>query len=98
VGSRTVQVRGRGNGPIDAFCEAVSRSTGESVRVLGYHEHSVSSGADAQAVAYVELRLGDRTLFGVGQDGNIVTASLKAIVSGLQRAGVALAETVPSAE
>jgi 2-isopropylmalate synthase len=57
--------------------------------VLDYHEHAIASGADARAVAYLELRVGDRTLFGVGMDGNIVSASLKAIVSGLQRAGLA---------
>ncbi|MFO1265840.1 MAG: 2-isopropylmalate synthase [Rubrivivax sp.] len=92
IGERTFEIHGRGNGPIDAFCQGASRLAGEPVRVLNYHEHSVSSGADAQAVAYLELRLGDRTLFGVGQDGNIVTASLKAIVSGLRRAGVTLGE------
>ena len=50
---------------------------------------AVAAGADARAVAYLELRVGDRTLFGVGSDANIVSASLKAIVSGLQRAGLA---------
>lgn len=73
IGDTAVEVRGRGNGPIDAFCEGVSRATGEPVRVLGYHEHSVGSGADAQAVAYVELRLGACTLFGVG--AGIATSS-----------------------
>ena len=57
------------------------------VRVLDYHEHAIGSGADAQAVAYLELRIGDGlTLFGVGIDSNIVSASLKAITSGLHRA------------
>ena len=54
--------------------------------MLDYHEHAIGSGANAQAVAYLELRIGERTLFGVGMDSNIVSASLKAIVSGLQRA------------
>ena len=55
------------------------------LRVLDYHEHAIGSGADARAVAYLELRIGDaRTLFGVGIDANIVTASLKAIVSGVR--------------
>jgi 2-isopropylmalate synthase len=58
------------------------------IRVLDYHEHAVGAGSGAQAVAYLELRVGERTLFGVGADANIVSASLKAIVSGLQRAGV----------
>jgi 2-isopropylmalate synthase len=54
--------------------------------VLDYHEHAIGAGANAQAVAYLELRIGERTLFGVGIDSNIVSASLKAIVSGVQRA------------
>jgi 2-isopropylmalate synthase len=83
-------VRGKGNGPIDAFVNGLSEVTGEEVRVLGYHEHSVSSGANAHAIAYVELRVREQTHFGVGKDANIVTASLNAIVSGLQRAGVHL--------
>ncbi|MEJ8838893.1 2-isopropylmalate synthase [Ramlibacter sp. AN1133] len=86
---RALSVTGAGNGPIDAFVEGLSLALGEPVRVLDYHEHAIASGADARAVAYLELRVGDRTLFGVGMDANIVSASLKAIVSGLQRAGLA---------
>ena len=89
IAGATIAVRGAGNGPIDAFVEGLALATGESIRVLDYHEHAIASGADARAVAYLELRVGDRTLFGVGMDANIVSASLKAIVSGLQRAGLA---------
>jgi 2-isopropylmalate synthase len=67
------------------------------VRVLDYHEHATGSGANAQAVAYLELRIDEQTLFGVGLDANIVSASLKAIVSGLQRntaRDVASADTI----
>ncbi len=93
---RVVQVRGAGNGPIDAFVQGIARATGETIRVLDYHEHAVAAGADARAVAYLELRVGERTLFGVGSDANIVSASLKAIVSGLQRAGIAVNDKEPS--
>lgn len=86
MGGRAFGVRGTGNGPIDAFVEGLGRATGESIRVLDYHEHAIASGADARAVAYLELRVGERTLFGVGMDSNIVAASLKAIASGVQRA------------
>jgi 2-isopropylmalate synthase len=92
-GGGTLEVQGRGNGPIDAFCQGLSAHAGESIQVLGYHEHSVGAGANALAVAYLEMRIGERALYGVGQDGNIVTASLKAIVSGLRRAGIRLTET-----
>jgi 2-isopropylmalate synthase len=88
MGGRQFSVDGSGSGPIDAFVNGLNRHLGGSpVRVLDYHEHSIGSGADAQAAAYLELRIGDAlTLFGVGIDANIVSASLKAIVSGLQRA------------
>ncbi len=86
IGSRSLSIQGAGTGPIDAFVQALAAATGESLRVLDYHEHAIGSGANAQAVAYLELRVGQQTLFGVGIDANIVSASLKAIVSGLQRA------------
>ncbi len=86
VDGRPLSVRGTGNGPIDAFVEGLSAAVGEPVRVLDYHEHAIGAGANAQAVAYLELRVGSRTLFGVGMDANIVSASLKAILSGLRRA------------
>lgn len=77
---------GAGSGPIDAFVAALQASSGASIRVLDYHEHAVTSGADARAVAYVELRIGEQTRFGVGIDRSIVTASLNAVLSGLRRA------------
>jgi 2-isopropylmalate synthase len=86
LGGETRQVHGIGNGPIDAFVQGMAQATGEAIRVLDYHEHAVASGANARAVAYLELRVGERTLFGVGIDSNIVSASLKAIVSGVLRA------------
>jgi 2-isopropylmalate synthase len=76
----------RGAGPVDAFVAALAAQVGGCIRVLDYHEHAVGSGADARAVAYLELRIGEQTLFGVGIDRSIVTASLQAVVSGLQRA------------
>ncbi len=80
------KLKGEGNGPIDAFVKAMATVVGEPVTVVDYHEHALTGGADARAVTYIELKAGDgRTLFGVGLDGNIVTASLKAIVSALNR-------------
>ena len=83
---------GEGTGPIDAFVGALSEATGRSIRVLDYAEHAVSAGANAQAAAYVELRIDDaHVVYGVGMDANIVSASISAIVSGLERAPVAVA-------
>jgi 2-isopropylmalate synthase len=76
---------GRGNGPIAAFVDALA-AVGHDVRVLDYAEHALSEGGDARAAAYVECAIGERILWGVGIDPNIVTASLKAVVSAVNRA------------
>lgn len=79
-------LQGAGTGPIDAFIVGLNRVTGRTVRVLDYHEHAVQSGAAARAVAYLELRIDEQhTLFGVGMDSNIVSASFKAIISAVER-------------
>ncbi len=87
LGDRRLDIIGSGSGPIDAFVNGLNRHLDADMRVLDYHEHAIGSGADARAVAYLELRFGDAlTLFGVGIDTNIVSASLKAMTSGVQRA------------
>ncbi len=84
VGGERTELSGRGNGPIAAFCDALA-SIGHQVRVLDYAEHALSSGGDAMAAAYVECEIGDEIGWGVGLDANIVTASLKAVASALNR-------------
>ena len=79
------ELTGEGNGPIAAFVDAVS-AVGQDVRVLDYHEHALSSGGDAIAAAYVECAVGEKVLWGVGLDANIVTASLRAVISAVNRA------------
>ncbi|MEO4039706.1 2-isopropylmalate synthase [Micrococcus sp. NPDC078436] len=74
-----------GNGPIDAFL-AILAQDGTDVRVLDYTEHALSEGGSAMAAAYVEAAVGDRVLWGVGLDHNTTTASLKALVSAVNRA------------
>ena len=85
VDGDTTQLEGVGNGPIDAFTNLLS-GVGIDVRVLDYVEHALTSGEDAKAAAYVECAIGSRVLWGVGIDANIVTASLKAIISAVNRA------------
>ena len=91
VGGQVLTVQGVGAGPVAAFVDGLQQATGCTVAVLDYHEHAIGSGAQARAAAYLELRIGDtRTLFGVGIDANIVTASMKAVMSGLLRCGLPL--------
>jgi 2-isopropylmalate synthase len=78
------QLTGQGNGPIAAFCDALA-SVQVPVRVLDYAEHALSAGGDAMAAAYVECEIGDEIRWGVGLDANIVTASLKAVISAVNR-------------
>ncbi|MDO9286201.1 MAG: 2-isopropylmalate synthase, partial [Aquabacterium sp.] len=92
AGGQTVVLQGTGRGPVEAFVDGLQRATGVVMAVLDFHEHAIGAGAQARAAAYLELRIADtRTLFGVGIDGNIVTASMKAVVSGLLRSGATLA-------
>ena len=88
LGGKPVSIEGEGTGPVDAFVAGLNSTGLTQVKVMDYREHAIGSGANAQAVAYLELRVGDRTLYGVGVDADILTASLKGILSGLARAGV----------
>ncbi|PTU31187.1 2-isopropylmalate synthase [Stenotrophobium rhamnosiphilum] len=85
-GNNKQKISGQGNGPIDAFVTALQKLSNQKITVMDYHEHAIGAGADAKAITYVELRVdGGKPLFGVGMDSNIVTASLKAILCGLNR-------------
>jgi 2-isopropylmalate synthase len=78
------EVSGTGNGPISAFCDALA-SIDIDARVLDYTEHALTAGTDAQAAAYVECEIGGQVLWGVGVDTNTVTASLRAVLSAVNR-------------
>jgi len=83
-------ISGRGNGPIAAFVDALDRGCGIRLRVLDFVEHAVAAGTDATAVAYVEAAGPDgKVAWGVGMDANILTASLRAVVSAVARLGIA---------
>ncbi|GAA0299946.1 2-isopropylmalate synthase [Sphingomonas oligophenolica] len=75
-------ISGRGNGLISGVIAALSDTTGPQLDVVDYSEHAIGHGADAQAAAYVECRTSDgRTVFGVGIDADIATASVRAVLS-----------------
>src|SRR4030095_10614814 len=78
-------IKGSGNGPIAAFVDALGRDAGVSLELTDYTEHALGEGADASAVAYVEARTGAKTRGGGGVDANIVTASLRAVLSAVNR-------------
>ena len=80
-----LELSGQGNGPIAAFCN-ILKNHGVEVRVLDFHEHALSSGGDASAAAYLECEIGGQVFWGVGIDPNTTTASLKAVVSAINRA------------
>ena len=86
-GGKEVVLKGKGTGPIDAFMTAINAHTGEDMKIVSYHEHAVGVGAGTDAVAYVEIQRADGpVLFGVGRHANITKASLKAVVSAINRA------------
>jgi len=84
---KKVAIEGRGNGPVDAFVHALIDHTGRDFKLIDYHEHAVGRGADTDAVAFVEIEYADGPpLFGVGKDASITVASLKAVLSAVNRA------------
>ena len=85
VTGRDRQLSGRGNGPIDAFFNALSTVGIAGYRFVSYSEHAVSTGADSKAVSYIELSRGDETIFGVGLDHNISLSSIKGILCAINR-------------
>ncbi len=87
VGGSEVRLAGTGNGPVDAFVNALRQALGLDIHVQHYHEHALGVGEDANAAAYVQLRIGTglHAVYGVGLDPSIVTATLRAVVSAVNR-------------
>ncbi len=79
-------ISGKGNGPIDSYVDALKSQCNVDFRVIDYRERAIGVGADARAVAYVEIETPEGALFGVGEHVNIVTASLRAVTSAVNRA------------
>ncbi|MEL7612122.1 2-isopropylmalate synthase [Halomonas sp. ATBC28] len=77
-------LKGEGNGPLAAFVKALA-AAGHDVEIIDYHEHSRGQGADAEAIAYVEVRIDGKAVFGVGNDESITSASMKGVLSAINR-------------
>jgi 2-isopropylmalate synthase len=84
-GAGELSVSGVGNGPISAFSD-VLRKQDVDVKVNYYLEHTLSASGDAFAAAYIELEVNGQSLWGVGIDGDITIASIKALISAVNRA------------
>lgn len=83
--SKEITIEGLGNGPIDAMIDAIKKSFNLDIKISDYHQHAISSGSDAQAVAYSELLLEGESVWGVGMHQNTVIAGLLSVISGLNR-------------
>ena len=79
-------IEGSGNGPIDSYVDALKKDSGKDIKVFSYSEHSVGGGSDATAIAFVETEVDGKHLYGIGQDPNIVSASLIAVTCAVNRA------------
>lgn len=84
-GEKVLDVKGTGNGPISAFFHGLNALGYDNLVFKTYEEHALTSGVDAEAVAYIELIKGEDVFFGVGQDKNTTTASLRAILCAINR-------------
>jgi len=84
------EICGKGNGPIDAFSNALKSKFGLEFRLLSYYEHAIDKGSDSRAAAYIQIESGDRQYWGTGIDTSIDRASFKAILSALNRSNRAV--------
>ena len=83
--SKKISIKGSGNGPLDAMIDAIKKDLDIDLKISDYHQHAISSGSDAQAVAYSELIFKDKSVWGVGIHQNTVIAGLESVISGLDR-------------
>ena len=81
-----IMLSGQGTGPLDAAAKAMEKHMGSPIKIIDYHEHGLGSGSDAIAVSYIEIKVGEYgAIFGVGQDKNMTTAAIKALINGVNR-------------
>ncbi|MBZ9560131.1 MULTISPECIES: 2-isopropylmalate synthase [unclassified Modicisalibacter] len=97
-GEKTLSLEGAGNGVISAFMDAWQRHSGQVVSVVDYGEHALGEGSDASAIAFVQLNIDGQRVSGMAEDGDTVSASLKAVLSAINRVRAGAAETVARRE
>ena len=85
VDSKKISIKGSGNGPLDAMINGIKEDLDIDLKISDYHQHAISSGSDAKAVAYSELIFKEKSVWGVGIHQNTVIAGLKSIICGLNR-------------
>lgn len=83
-----ITIRGKGNGPVDAFAKSLINDAGAVFSLTSYHEHALTSGTNSSAVAYIQITCATGIFFGVGMDSNISIAPMKALLSALNRSGL----------
>lgn len=88
VNSQLISIEGMGNGPIDAMIDALKNHFSMDIKISDYHQHAISSGSDAKAVAYSELLLNGQSVWGVGIHQNTVIAGLQSVIGGLNRLSI----------
>ena len=88
VNSQLISIEGMGNGPIDAMIDAIKKHFSMDIKISDYHQHAISSGSDAKAVAYSELLLNGQSVWGVGIHQNTVIAGLQSVIGGLNRLSI----------
>ena len=88
LNQKKLEFSGSGNGPIDAMIQGINEKMGLNLSVTDYHQHSLGTGSDAKAVAYIEVSDGNKTRWGVGIDENTIRASLRAIMIGFDKISI----------
>ena len=88
VNSQLISIEGMGNGPLDAMIDAIKNHFSMDIKISDYHQHAISSGSDAKAVAYSELLLNGQSVWGVGIHQNTVIAGLQSVIGGLNRLSI----------
>ena len=85
VNDEIISITGTGNGPIDAMVNSIKDYLKLDIKISDYHQHAISAGSDAKAVAYSELLLNGKSVWGVGIHQNTVIAGFESVISGLNR-------------